>query len=63
MKTHFQLKFSDDQLLNLEVIDNSKLDPAELNSPPLAPLWAKLDYFQCAMCPLEGKGSILSGGL
>jgi hypothetical protein len=53
MKTHFQLKFSDDQLLNLEVINNSNLDPTALNPPPLAPSWAKLDYYQCAICPLE----------
>jgi len=53
MNTHFQLQFSDGQLLDLEVIDNSNLDPAVLNPPPLAPLWAKLDHYQCAICPLD----------
>lgn len=53
MDTQYLLKFSDGRLLNLEIIDNSKLDPTVLNPPPLAPSWVKLDHNQCAICPLE----------
>ncbi len=55
MKTHFQLKFSDDRLIEVEIEDKSSVDPGSLSPPPLAPLWVKLDNHQCPNCPFESE--------